>query len=62
VAWQTAWDTVADAAEFREGARAVLPDLAARSAILGEGGETVIVLLASDGATLDRLRAPFESL
>jgi hypothetical protein len=62
VAWQTAWDSRADAAEFRAGAASVLADLPGASALIADGGETVIVLLASDEATLDRLRAPFESL
>jgi hypothetical protein len=62
VAWQTAWDSAADAAEFRTAAGAVLRRLRAGSALLGEGGDTVIVLFASDAATLDRLRGPFESL
>lgn len=62
VAWQTAWDSARDAAEFRATAAAVLRRLPADSALLGEGGDTVIVLLASDAATLDRLRGPFESL
>jgi hypothetical protein len=62
VAWQTAWDTPADASEFRAGARAVTATLADSTVVLGEGGDTVIVLIASDEATLDLVRAPFESL
>jgi hypothetical protein len=60
VAWQTAWDTPSDAAEFAAGAREVIGGLEGESDLLtGAGSETVIVLLASDAATLDRLQAAF---
>jgi hypothetical protein len=60
VAWQTAWDTSSDAAEFAAGAREVVAGLEGESDVLaGAGSETVIVLLASDAATLDRLQAAF---
>jgi hypothetical protein len=60
VAWQTAWDTPSDAAEFAAGAREVIGGLEGESELLeGAGSETVIVLLASDAATLDRLQAAF---
>ena len=62
VAWQTAWDTPADAAEFRTAAAAALRGSPGTTALLGEGGDTVIVLFASDADALDRLRAPFESI
>jgi hypothetical protein len=60
VAWHTAWDTSSDAAEFAAGAREVVGGLEGESDVLaGTGSETVIVLLASDAATLDRLQAAF---
>jgi hypothetical protein len=60
VAWQTAWDTPADAAEFAAGAQEVIGALEGESDLLaGTGSETVIVLLASDAVTLDRLQTAF---
>jgi hypothetical protein len=60
VAWQTAWDTPSDAAEFAAGAREVIGGLEGESDLVaGAGSDTVIVLLASDAATLDRLQAAF---
>jgi hypothetical protein len=60
VAWQTAWDSPSDAAEFAAGAQEVIDGLEGESELLAAAGsETVMVLLASDAATLDRLQAAF---
>jgi hypothetical protein len=62
VVWQTAWDSGADAQEFSSAASAVMSDLPGVNAVLGTSiagavGEPVLVLIGSDQATLDELRA-----
>jgi hypothetical protein len=61
LAWQTAWDTPDDAAEFATAAETTMADLPGAHAVLPDvdlaGGlpSPVLVLVASDQATLDRL-------
>ncbi len=56
IAWQTAWDSDADAAEFEAAANAVLPKAAGPGSVLpGAGGRTRWVVVGSDAATLGKL-------
>jgi hypothetical protein len=53
IAWQTVWDTPADAAEFEVTADAAVAKAGGPGSILpGEGGTTRWVVIASDDATL----------
>lgn len=56
IAWKTAWDSNRDAAEFEASAKAVLPRVSGRAAVLpGEGGPVRWVVAASDEAGLAKL-------
>lgn len=51
ISWRTAWDSPADAAEFRTSAATVLTQLRSQTRLIA-GGREVTVLLASDAAVL----------
>ena len=56
IAWQTAWDTPADAAEFEVTADAAVAKAGGPGSILpGEGGTTRWVVIGSDDATLAKV-------
>jgi hypothetical protein len=56
VAVQTVWDTTADAAEFAGAARTALQGMADKTALVEGGGLGVTFFVASDSATIARLR------
>jgi hypothetical protein len=63
MAWQTAWDSPADASEFVAAASRATETLEDPFTIISsEGGETAVLIFASDGTTLDRLAAVFDSI
>jgi hypothetical protein len=61
VVWQTAWDTAQDATEFSTAATAVMADLpgahsVAATSIAGDLASPILVLVASDAATLSKVQ------
>lgn len=60
IAWQTVWDTTADAAEFEVTAEAAVAKSGGPGSILpGEGGTTRWVVIGSDDATLAKVANVF---
>ncbi len=56
IAWQTAWDSTNDAAEFEETAAVAIETAGGPGAVLpGEGGTTRWVVIGSDAATLGKV-------
>ena len=56
VAWQTEWDSPADAAEFEAAAETALAKAGGTARILpGEGGTTRWIVIAGDDATLGKV-------
>jgi hypothetical protein len=57
VAVQTTWDTAADAAEFAAAAGTALASMSGKTALVNHGDARVAFIVASDSATVGRLRA-----
>ena len=57
VVWQTAWDTPADADEFASAAGSLVRHLGAGALVAGRGATDVLILVASDESTLQKVKA-----
>jgi broad specificity phosphatase PhoE len=62
IAWEIAWDTEEDAADFLARARQLQDTLDGEALVTPQGADRVVILVAHDQATLDALGMPYGAL